>query len=292
MAGFSVENLISSAGTHSNTSLGSGLSQCPQIRTQTTSPGFTENCKRDFSEIIRIFNNNQMEALSLPMAPLHNSGFINHIPSVERNLRPEMIGRYYSPIPTVFSFGTLFSDAIAQGMRPYRKAKRIRTAFSPTQLLRLESAFEVNHYVVGQERKRLAESLDLTETQVKVWFQNRRTKHKRLNTERDGDTNQIQDENGENEGCANATDSATPSPSPSVADHQRDFPEGRFLATTSPPLRHFEDNVLNLSTASRPSPASISNPSVSPTSISTLMDNQMLMHLMQFAQMHRVDPSS
>lgn len=57
-------------------------------------------------------------------------------------------------------------DAIAQGMRPYRKAKRIRTAFSPTQLLRLESAFEVNHYVVGQERKRLAESLDLTETQV------------------------------------------------------------------------------------------------------------------------------
>lgn len=59
-------------------------------------------------------------------------------------------------------------DAIAQGMRPYRKAKRIRTAFSPTQLLRLESAFEVNHYVVGQERKRLAESLDLTETQVSI----------------------------------------------------------------------------------------------------------------------------
>nr|CDS26043.1 empty spiracles [Hymenolepis microstoma] len=291
MADFSVENLISSAETRSNASLGSSLSQPSQIRTQTTSPGFAENCKRDFSEIIRIFNNSQMEALSLPMAPLHNSGFINHFPPVERNLRPEMIGRYYSPIPTVFSFGTLFSDAIAQGMRPYRKAKRIRTAFSPTQLLRLESAFEVNHYVVGQERKRLAESLDLTETQVKVWFQNRRTKHKRLSTERDGDTNQIQDENVENEGCANATDSTTPSPSPSVAEQQREFPEERFL-TTSSPLRHFEDNVLNLSTASRPSLASMSHPSVSPSSISTLMDNQMLMHLMQFAQMHRVDSSS
>ncbi|KAM6978012.1 empty spiracles homeobox 3 [Aplochiton taeniatus] len=60
-----------------------------------------------------------------------------------------------------------------------RKPKRIRTAFSPSQLLRLERAFEKNHYVVGAERKLLASGLCLTETQVKVWFQNRRTKHKR-----------------------------------------------------------------------------------------------------------------
>lgn len=47
-----------------------------------------------------------------------------------------------------------------------RKPKRIRTAFSPSQLLRLERAFEKNHYVVGAERKQLAHSLSLTETQV------------------------------------------------------------------------------------------------------------------------------
>ena len=35
-----------------------------------------------------------------------------------------------------------------------RKPKRIRTAFSPSQLLRLERAFEKNHYVVGAERSR------------------------------------------------------------------------------------------------------------------------------------------
>ncbi|XP_044516112.1 homeobox protein EMX2 [Gracilinanus agilis] len=46
-----------------------------------------------------------------------------------------------------------------------RKPKRIRTAFSPSQLLRLEHAFEKNHYVVGAERKQLAHSLSLTETQ-------------------------------------------------------------------------------------------------------------------------------
>lgn len=49
-----------------------------------------------------------------------------------------------------------------------RKPKRIRTAFSPSQLLRLEHAFEKNHYVVGAERKQLAHSLSLTETQVSV----------------------------------------------------------------------------------------------------------------------------
>ena len=49
---------------------------------------------------------------------------------------------------------------------PYRKPKRVRTAFSPSQLLKLEHAFEKNHYVVGQERKELASKLNLTETQV------------------------------------------------------------------------------------------------------------------------------
>lgn len=61
----------------------------------------------------------------------------------------------------------------------FRKPKRIRTAFSPGQLLRLEEIFEKNRYVVGCERKQLARDLHLSETQIKVWFQNRRTKHKR-----------------------------------------------------------------------------------------------------------------
>uniref|UniRef100_A0A670IEU4 Empty spiracles homeobox 2 n=1 Tax=Podarcis muralis TaxID=64176 RepID=A0A670IEU4_PODMU len=71
-----------------------------------------------------------------------------------------------------------------------RKPKRIRTAFSPSQLLRLEHAFEKNHYVVGAERKQLAHSLSLTETQVKVWFQNRRTKFKRQKLEEEGSDSQ------------------------------------------------------------------------------------------------------
>ena len=55
-------------------------------------------------------------------------------------------------------------------LHPYRKPKRIRTAFNPNQLLKLEEAFEKNQYVVGAERKQLAASLNLTETQVLVLY--------------------------------------------------------------------------------------------------------------------------
>ena len=53
-------------------------------------------------------------------------------------------------------------------LAPFRKPKRVRTAFSPSQLLKLESAFDKNHYVVGAERKQLAQSLNLSETQVSL----------------------------------------------------------------------------------------------------------------------------
>lgn len=53
-----------------------------------------------------------------------------------------------------------------------RKPKRVRTAFNPNQLLQLEQAFEKNQYVVGQERKQLANSLQLSETQVSLPFAN------------------------------------------------------------------------------------------------------------------------
>lgn len=49
---------------------------------------------------------------------------------------------------------------------PFRRPKRIRTSFSPSQMLKLEHSFENNQYVVGAERKELAKNLNLSETQV------------------------------------------------------------------------------------------------------------------------------
>mgnify|MGYP001792391233 CR=1 FL=1 len=60
-----------------------------------------------------------------------------------------------------------------------QKRKRARTAFTGDQLRKLEKRFLANHYIVGEERQKIADELDLSEAQVKVWFQNRRTKFKR-----------------------------------------------------------------------------------------------------------------
>ncbi|XP_035217915.1 homeobox protein EMX1-like [Stegodyphus dumicola] len=53
---------------------------------------------------------------------------------------------------------------------PFRKAKRIRTAFTASQLMKLESAFDKNHYVTGNERKQLADNLGLSEHRLKFGF--------------------------------------------------------------------------------------------------------------------------
>ncbi|XP_019908798.2 homeobox protein pnx [Esox lucius] len=59
------------------------------------------------------------------------------------------------------------------------KARRVRTAFTLDQLRILEHSFHSSHYLSVFERYAIASTLRLTETQVKIWFQNRRTKWKK-----------------------------------------------------------------------------------------------------------------
>ncbi|CAI5654112.1 NK3 homeobox 3 [Oreochromis niloticus] len=66
----------------------------------------------------------------------------------------------------------------AQQCRPGAK-KRSRSAFSHAQVHELERRFSTQRYLSGPERADLAGALKLTETQVKIWFQNRRYKTKR-----------------------------------------------------------------------------------------------------------------
>ncbi|TKC46168.1 hypothetical protein EI555_017725, partial [Monodon monoceros] len=60
-----------------------------------------------------------------------------------------------------------------------KKPRKARTAFTDHQLAQLERSFERQKYLSVQDRMELAASLNLTDTQVKTWYQNRRTKWKR-----------------------------------------------------------------------------------------------------------------
>ncbi|KRY41528.1 Homeobox protein Nkx-6.1 [Trichinella spiralis] len=54
--------------------------------------------------------------------------------------------------------------------------KQSRPTFTGPQIFVLEKTFEQTKYLAGLDRAKLASRLGMTESQVKVWFQNRRTK--------------------------------------------------------------------------------------------------------------------
>ncbi|KAL3864290.1 hypothetical protein ACJMK2_005986 [Sinanodonta woodiana] len=71
--------------------------------------------------------------------------------------------------------------SLTESNKAHGKPRRARTAFTYEQLVALENKFKTTRYLSVCERLNLALALNLTETQVKIWFQNRRTKWKKQN---------------------------------------------------------------------------------------------------------------
>ncbi|XP_024084424.1 homeobox protein MSX-2-like [Cimex lectularius] len=89
-------------------------------------------------------------------------------PGENRNMAP-----WHIPAPTIIPGEEKFEGD---------KKKRPRTAFTSSQIKALETEFEHNKYLSVAKRSQLSKTLKLTETQIKIWFQNRRTKWKRKYT--------------------------------------------------------------------------------------------------------------
>ncbi|KAM8816580.1 homeobox protein BarH-like 2 [Rhynchonycteris naso] len=61
-----------------------------------------------------------------------------------------------------------------------KKPRRSRTIFTELQLMGLEKKFQKQKYLSTPDRLDLAQSLGLTQLQVKTWYQNRRMKWKKM----------------------------------------------------------------------------------------------------------------
>ncbi|UJR13409.1 hypothetical protein I4U23_000424 [Adineta vaga] len=161
-----------------NSSVSSGeplLVQSPLIKQSLTNCS-NSNLSYDLSQGIsnehlfhQIMATNRSHHSSLPSNPLWRP-----------NLRP-LLGHYFGTNPSSTMFNGLYVPSTDSfwpiDLRNRTQPRMLRRAvFSDQQRKGLEVAFSKQKYINKPERKKLAQRLNLKDSQVKIWFQNRRMK--------------------------------------------------------------------------------------------------------------------
>ncbi|XP_071760983.1 hematopoietically-expressed homeobox protein hhex [Centroberyx gerrardi] len=121
--------------------------------------------------------------------------------------------------------------------RPLHKRKGGQVRFSNDQTIELEKKFETQKYLSPPERKRLAKVLQLSERQVKTWFQNRRAKWRRLKQENpQGGKREVEDEGsaGRSKGDEPTEPPGVQSPEHRAPAAASELPQGRCARSASP----------------------------------------------------------
>ncbi|XP_035516042.1 hematopoietically-expressed homeobox protein hhex-like [Morone saxatilis] len=129
--------------------------------------------------------------------------------------------------------------------RPLHKRKGGQVRFSNDQTIELEKKFETQKYLSPPERKRLAKMLQLSERQVKTWFQNRRAKWRRLKQENpQGSKRDVEEDNSA--GRSHKGDELTEPSGIQSPKHRHTVPAselaqtGRCVNSVSPQQPHTE----------------------------------------------------
>ncbi|XP_044257052.1 homeobox protein Nkx-6.2 isoform X2 [Tribolium madens] len=147
--------------------------------------GFTQNTLGMASNSAQTASNSGLRGFNIAAA-----AFFHHHAANSVNKPPVELGRstgglYWPGFQGLVSNPIAWRDRLSSmnqgnvgGIGPDKdtKKKHTRPTFSGQQIFALEKTFEQTKYLAGPERAKLAYALGMTESQVKVWFQNRRTK--------------------------------------------------------------------------------------------------------------------
>ncbi|CAL2044810.1 CBN-CEH-27 protein [Caenorhabditis brenneri] len=154
----------------------------------------------------------QPQVFAFQAAQQYPSDFSSYNPSTAYTATPYTMASH----PQLGSFNryatatTLNNLSLSATQHMIGRRKR-RVLFTPPQVNVLERKFLSSRYLSAGDRETLAKSIGLTPTQVKIWFQNQRYKHKRQEKEKkmdggcyrnDGDTDSDRDNSSGSLGCS------------------------------------------------------------------------------------------
>ncbi|XP_031214704.1 homeobox protein BarH-like 1 [Mastomys coucha] len=133
---------------------------------------------RPFHSHLAVLKAEQAAVFKFPLAPLGCSGLGSALLAAGPGM-PGPAGASHLPLELQLR-GKLEAAGSGEPGTKAKKGRRSRTVFTELQLMGLEKRFEKQKYLSTPDRIDLAESLGLSQLQVKTWYQNRRMKWKKI----------------------------------------------------------------------------------------------------------------